>query len=389
MNAEVVVKQARLYEVAIPLNTPFAISGGTLRTRRSLIVELEDEDGNVGLGESAPFEKPFYSAETTRSAKQVLLDTLLPRVVGRTITSSSDLHETLTEGIVGNQMARAGCETAWWDLFSLREDLSLTELVGSRLEDLGVAAEFLERSSSIECGIALGIPEKCDVTLLKRWIIEAVDRGYRRIKLKVKPGWDEVPISTTKEILEDYELNIPITADANGAYDLLKDRDQLDRIDEMGLLYFEQPLPRDALWDLCSLSDELETPICLDETLDSELIARQVIDMGGPDVWNIKIQRVGGLEEACRIYSRAVDAGVRLWGGTMPETGLGALSMLALGCYSGFVYPSDIEPSDRWYLPGSDLVELDMSVEGRMEVRERREEVRRDGWKLIGEIKGA
>src|SRR5262249_29380030 len=134
----------------------------------------------------------------------------------------------------------------------------------------------------------------------------------------------------------------------------------------------EQPLAEDALWDARALTRTLKTPVCLDESLVSDDVARQIVEMGGPLIWNIKVQRVGGLEEACRIYARARAAGARVWGGTMPETGLGAQTMLALGCHGGFSFPTDIEPSDRWYKPGMDLIELTMNSDGTMPVPQQR-----------------
>lgn len=269
-------------------------------------------------------------------------------------------------------MARSAPETAWWDLQAAASGTSLADLVTNRLRELGVADPWLRRLSTIECGVALGIPRGESLAALRDDVERALERGYRRIKLKVMPGWDVEPVRTSLEIIRQQGSNRCLTADANGAYAWPDDERALRALDELHLLYLEQPLPEDALWDSCALQATLQTPICLDESLTSDSVARQVIAMAGPTVWNIKIQRVGGLEEACRIYARAVRAGVRLWGGTMPETGLGAQPMLALGCHAGFVYPSDLEPSDRWYPPGTDLVQLDMDESGMMAVPETR-----------------
>ncbi len=383
----VVVRRARLFEVALPLREPFQISGGTLRERRSLIVVLDDDDGNVGYGESAPFEFPFYSAETTTSARELLTKSLLPRVLAEPFSGSGQLLEVLSEGVVGNRMAIAGAETAWWDLHAAREGKTLADLVTARLTELKVDERWLSRSHAVQCGVALGIPEGHDVSVLRRWVQEAIARGYRRIKLKVKPGWDIEPVNVTRSLLAREGSEIPVTVDANGAFNLDQHMEILRGLDGLGLLYIEQPLAADMLWDLRKLGECIETPVCLDETLTSDGVARQVLDMGGPTVWNIKIQRVGGLEEACRIYSRAVRAGVRLWGGTMPETGIGAQTMLALGCHEGFVFPSDLEPSERWYAPGTDLAELTMSANGLMKVPTHRIAPKIGGaWKLVCDL---
>ncbi|MSR05689.1 MAG: o-succinylbenzoate synthase [Gemmatimonadetes bacterium] len=366
------ILRTRVYEVALPLREPFVISGGSLTVRRSLIVELKDAHGKVGLGESAPFEKPFYSSETVASARACLRDILLVRVLDQPVTVPSRCAELLSAGVQGNRMARAGVETAWWDLIAARRGVTLATLVSERLAELGVPAEWRATRSHIDCGVALGIPPEMNVSVLRTWVAQALGRGYKRIKLKVRPGWDVEPIRIAREEMQRARREVPMWVDANGSYDATRDQDALRKLDSMQLLFLEQPLPADGLWDSRELGRELKTPICLDESLVSDSVARQVIAMEGPRVWNLKIQRVGGLEEACRIYARAVQAGIALWAGTMPETGLGAQAMLALAGHAGFVYPSDIEPSERWYVPGVDLVELTMDAQGRMPVPDAR-----------------
>ena len=161
---------------------------------------------------------------------------------------------------------------------------------------------------------------------------------------------------------------LPLTVDANGAYEWPEHRANLLAMDEAGLLYFEQPLAPDELVGHARLGRELHTPICLDETLRDARAARQVIELEGPRVWNIKVHRVGGLSEVCRIYRLAESYGATLWAGTMPETGIGSQAALAAAALPLFTYPSDLEPSARWFGAGRDLVELEMDREGYMAV---------------------
>jgi O-succinylbenzoate synthase len=371
----VTIVRARLFAVALPLREPFTISGGTMAVRKSLIVELTDSQGNRGYGESAPFELPFYSSETIASARACLVDLLLPSVINHRMSVPADCRERLAEVARGNRMAKAGVETAWWDLCAAHGRTSLAALVGRRLEELGVSDEWRVRRGKINCGVALGIPPGQDGAVLREWVRDALGRGYRRVKIKIRPGWDEEPVRIARSEIQRATTPVPLWVDANGAYELERDQKALRALDDLELLFIEQPLAEEALWDSVVLARTLGTPICFDETLVSDELARQIIEMGGPRIWNIKIQRVGGLEEACRIYARAVRSGVSLWGGTMPETGLGAQSMLALGDFAGFVYPSDIEPSERWYEPGADLVRLGMSAEGTMTVPSTRPQI--------------
>ncbi|HKE89850.1 MAG TPA: o-succinylbenzoate synthase [Gemmatimonadales bacterium] len=329
------VSGAELFELVLPLAEPFIISGGAIVERRSLIVQLRDDTGLAGYGESPPFERPFYSEETLAGARDLLERVLLPRVVGREFVDPEAIDAALREGVRGNPFARAGIETAAWDLEAQRQNAGLASLLAARL---GVPA-----AASVPCGVALGIPEDRRATTLARWVADAMERGYRRVKIKVAPGWDEVAVRAARDAMAGAEL--PLTVDANGAYAWPDHERELRDLDAAGLLYIEQPLAPDELVGHAQLGRELRTPICLDETLKSASHARQVVALDGPRIWNIKVHRVGGLAEVCRIYRIAAESGAQLWAGTMPESGIGSQAPLAVAALPLCVFPSDLEPS--------------------------------------------
>ena len=355
------VSGAELFELALPLAEPFIISGGVMRERRSLIVQLQDDAGHTGYGESPPFELPFYSEETLASARDLVERVLLPRIVGTEFPDALAVDATLREGIRGNPFARAGIETAAWDLEAQRQHTGLAGLLAGRL---GVAA-----ATSVPCGVALGIPEDRRPATLSRWVEEAVARGYRRVKIKVAPGWDADAVRAARLGMGGADL--PLTVDANGAYEWPAHERELKALDAAGLLYIEQPLAPDELVGHAELSRALRTPLCIDESLKSASHARQVAALQGPRIWNIKVHRVGGLAEVCRIYRIAATYGAELWAGTMPESGIGSQAPLAVAALPLCVYPSDLEPSTRWFGPDRDVLPLTMSADGRMAVPER------------------
>ena len=350
-------------EIALPLKEPFQISGGSMAVRRSLIVELEDDSGRVGIGESAPFERPFYSDETVATADEALRELLLPAVVGVAFSSVGAMHDALAAIAPRSPMARAGVETAWWDLVAVDADSSLSHLVSDRFADLGVPNAMTE---AIRCGLALGIPIERDVGRLVTQVRKAVTAGYHRIKVKVDREWHVDAVRAVQRTLHDAHADISVTVDANGVFDPTADQAILIALDQMGLLFVEQPFAARETTALTELANTLTTPICLDETLVDEPTARAFAKVSGQWVWNIKVQRVGGLEPACRIAAMGHDAGIPMWIGTMPETGIGAQAALALATHEIFSMPTDVEPSDRWYVPGSDLVELTMAADGTM-----------------------
>jgi o-succinylbenzoate synthase len=352
------IARAELFELALPLAEPFVISGGAMTERRSIVVALHDDDGHVGYGESPPFQLPFYSEETLAGARDLIARALLPRVVGREFAGPEAIDAALTEGVRGNWFARAGIETAAWDLEAHARGTGLAALLGERL---GV-----KPASSVDCGVALGIPPDRRADILTSWVYEAVQRGYRRVKIKVAPGWDTAAVAAARRGMAG--TSQPLTVDANGAYEWPRDEAALRALDDAGLLYIEQPLHPDELVGHAQLAATLRTPICVDETLRDARAARQIIALQGPKVWNIKVHRVGGLTEVCRIYRLAAEYGAALWAGTMPESGIGSQGPLAAASLPLFTYPSDLEPSSRWFGRNGDVIKLTMGKDGRMAV---------------------
>ena len=355
------IARAELHELVLPLVQPFIISGGAITERRSLIVALHDDDGHVGYGESPPFHLPFYSEETLAGARDLIERVLLPRIVGREFDGPlpEAVDGALREHVRGNWFARAGVETAAWDLEAHARGTGLAALVAERLGTKPAAA--------VDCGVALGIPSDRSPDTLTSWVRDAVARGYRRVKIKVAPGWDAVAVRAARAGLLGTDL--PLTVDANGAYEWPRDETALRALDDAGLLYIEQPLAPDELLGHVELAETFQTPICLDESLRDVRAARQFESLTGDlMVWNIKVHRIGGLAELCRVYHVAAKSGIKLWAGTMPESGIGSQAAIAAAAQPQFVYPSDLEPSARWFGSGGDVIELMMGPDGRMAV---------------------
>ena len=365
INEQAVIDKISLYEIGIPLKEPFQISGGVSYFRRSLIIVLSSGEYK-GYGEAAPFEEPYYSSETISSVKALYQDLLIPRLLGKQIASIEHMNEVLNEGIRGNAFAKAGIENAYWDLLCNKNKINLKQLIEYKMEQLEVPKEFMESKDYIKSGVSIGIPVDGQIETLQKWAQEYVDEGYQRIKIKIRPEWDVEPLAAVRQQIGDF----PLWIDANSAYDLEKHKETLVEMDQYGCLFYEQPLHHDDILDHAKLGKEIKTPICLDESLKSERVARQVLECGASKIWNIKIQRIGGLLEGLKIYKLASDNGVELWGGTMPESGIGAIPMLNLASFKGFVYPADIEASARWYGEGQDTIELKMNQEGQIFIPE-------------------
>src|SRR5207302_4178932 len=202
------IARVELYALELPLAEPFIISGGRIDARRSVVVVLHDDAGHEGYGEAAPDELPFYSEETLGSARDLLTRVLVPRVAGREFESPEAVDAALPQHVRGNPFARTGVETAAWHLEAHRRGTGLAQLVAERL---GVTP-----AAAFPCGVALGIPaDRCADTLTRR-VYDALQHGYRRVKIKVAPGWDEPAVRAARAGMAGTDL--PLTVDANGSY---------------------------------------------------------------------------------------------------------------------------------------------------------------------------
>ena len=322
------------------LREPFEVSTGISHDRRVLLVALHAE-GITGWGECVAGETPAYSYETTDTAWSILTDLILPRVAGAVMESSSDLLPVF-EGIRGHPMARAAVEMAAWDLEAKAGGCSLASLVG------GVR-------DSVRVGVSIGLQPTDEA--LHRKVADYLEEGYERIKVKIKPGRDVRMLQGLRERFPD----VPLMADANSAYSLA-DLPHLRELDALGLMMIEQPLAHDDYLDHARLQAEIETPICLDESIRSVRDASLALEIGACRIINIKPGRVGGLSSAKAIHDLCVEHDMPVWCGGMLESGIGRAHNVALASLPGFTLPGDISASRRYWT--EDIVTPEFVLDG-------------------------
>jgi len=311
----------------MPLQAAFKTSFGSTLERECILLEARSE-GLVGYGECVADRDPGYSYETSKTAWHVLKDFLIPVILNTDLISAQDLQNEIKH-VRGHPMAKAGLEMALWDLLGKRNSRSLQNMLGGD-------------GKAVQVGVSVGIQKD------QKTLIEVVDsylqEGYGRVKLKIMPGRDVVDVSAVRQAFPELRLQV----DANSAYDLDSAR-AIYPLEDLDLLMIEQPLAEDDLWDHRQLQTRFTTPICLDESIESERHARQALEMDACRVVNIKSGRVGGLSQGIAIHKLCYEAGVPVWCGGMLETGVGRAANLALASLPGFVFPGDISATDRYY----------------------------------------
>ena len=332
--------------VRLELVEPFETSFGRVSSRLIVLVRMEGE-GLEGWGEIVAGEQPLYSYETVGTAVHVVRDFFAPAILRAPVRGLDDLAGRL-DAFRGHPMARAGLELAFVDL-----------LARSRGESI---ARVLDGSQDrIPAGVSLGIQVRLE-DLLER-VERYVALGYRRIKLKIKPGWDVDVVAEARR----RNPETPLSVDANAAY-TLADRDHLRLLDRYGLQMIEQPLEHDDLLDHAQLQRTLNTLICLDESIGSVRAARQALDLGSCGVVNLKVGRVGGYSQALAIHDLCLSRGVPVWCGGMLESGVGRAHNIALASLPGFTMPGDISASRRYFARDIISPEVEVSANGTVEV---------------------
>jgi O-succinylbenzoate synthase len=322
------IERIELHHISQPLVHPFRTSFGTQLDRPCILVAVHSE-GLVGWGECVAHSDPSYSYETMTTAWHVLSDFLIPLVLGQELTSPREVP-ALFRRVRGHPMAKASLENAVWDLMARARDLPLSQLLGGGQRD------------RVEVGVSIGIQPTLP-QLLDR-VAQFVAKGYRRIKIKIEPGWEMEPLAAVRGRFP----KVRVMADANSAFSL-DDVGLFRQMDSLNLLMIEQPLHYDDIADHAKLQAQIESPICLDESLHSPNHVRWAIEMKACRIVNMKVGRVGGLTNALIIHDMCVETGIPLWCGGMLETGVGRAANLHLATLPNFTLPGDISATERYY----------------------------------------
>jgi o-succinylbenzoate synthase len=321
------VEEVELRVVRLPLVHEFETSSHRKSHLDHIVVRAATSDGVLGWGECASPSQPYYCAETVATCWDVLLEHLVPLLLGRPWEHPSDASALLAK-VVGNNFARAGLEMACWDLYCRQLRRPLADVLGGRTE-------------SVPAGVSLGIEPTIDALLNQ--VAGHVADGYRRIKLKIRPGWDVEPV---RQVRAAYPY-VPLQVDANGAYE--SDDRALLSLDDYGLLMVEQPFAADDLLAHAELSTRMRTPICLDESITSPALLRTALALRAAAIVNVKVSRLGGIGAARAVHDECRDRGVPVWCGGMHEFGIGRAANLAVASLPGFTLPSDVSGSDKYY----------------------------------------
>jgi len=333
------ITSIELREIRLPLIHFFETSFGRTTERRIILVRVVDRDGADGWGECTAGEGPFYSDEWVETAWPTLKDFLAPMVVNRQVEGAAHIYD-LMKRVRGHRMAKAAIETACWDLEARLSGVPLWKYLG------GVQTE-------IPCGVSIGIQNSPEELIEK--IEQELSAGYQRIKIKIKRGWDLEIVRRVRGRFPEIRL----MGDANSAY-TLADVPLFKALDEFKLMMLEQPLAYDDIFDHAELQKQIQTPVCLDESIKTPADVIHAIDLGASKIINVKLGRVGGHAQAKRVEAIARERNIPVWCGGMLESGIGRAHNIAMATLAGFTLPGDVSASSRYW--EEDIIEPPVTV---------------------------
>lgn len=342
------ITKAIIRQLQIPYKVTFRTSFGVYVNKNFSIVELHDDQGNVGYGECSPFEKPWYNEEITEPAIMIMQNFLIPSLFQYGEIPDPETFWDSTSWIRRNRMARSAIDCALWELYSKQLGLPEWKVLGGN-------------KTEIETGVSLGIEKTPDD--LCRTVEKYMNQGYKRVKCKIGPGHD---IQYLSKVRKEFGEDLMLMADANSAYNL-SHIPLFQEMDDIGLIMIEQPLADNDIVDHRHLQKAIKTAICLDESIDTIDDARRAIELGSCRVINIKVARVGGLTEARRMQKYAGEHNVMCWCGGMMDAGVARNHNIAVATLPYYVYPNDIPNSDRYY--GIDIVKPSTFCDDRAKIQ--------------------
>ena len=358
------VVKVTLHHVRLPFTHPFKTAKGTLHVRESLIVEVEDYAGRIGLGECVAFETDWYLPETLEQDVCVLQEVLAPLVMNEVYLHPSEVSVSFAACAEAARfpLAQGALEPALWDLYAKIVKKPLWQLIGGqdisaapdeRTAQRGqVGASSAQTASlAVPAGAVIGMGSREEtLTAVRR----SVDAGYSRVKLKVAPG--AASLAVVRAVREAFP-SLMITLDANQSF-TERDAETLQALDACRVAWIEEPLdprrlpavgPTDIFARLARLQRSLQTPVCLDESIARPGDLDRALKYPELRCYALKIAKFGGIQPALDFVQFARQRGIALWMGGMYDTGISKRIHAAFETLPGIEAPGDIGATARYF----------------------------------------
>lgn len=312
------IKRVDAIPVTLPLAKPMLMAAEHIVTSENLIVRIEGDNGLVGWGEATV--APTMTGDTLAGIVAAVRKHMTPLLVDADLRDRAVLAERCRASIEHNGGAKAAVEIALLDLAGKHLGVPCVDLVGGAMRR-GVENMWL-----------LGNPDiAADIAEAKRKVTE----GYGFFKLKVGVKQVEAEIEAARQVRAKLGPNITLCADANTGWTAAKARQYLRGVEDLGLMFLEQPLPHDQTGGMAALNRLGILPICGDECIaggDEILSLGQSGTIGGV---NLKLIKAGGVTPLLRAAALCKQIGLSVTlAGKVAGSSISAAATLAAACAS-------------------------------------------------------
>lgn len=364
------VREVRIRHVRIPLaqgaHAPVAgPSGQPARFRESVVVEVVDAHGRCGLGECPSLALEWDGRETLADDTRALKEALAPCVLGALFAHPRDAFAALAalpSVQQANPLAMNALENALWDLYGHVTGQPLWQLINQEYERLWHAlgparplagmprvAEVHGAQATVAAGAVI---QAAPTPIAMQSATEAVEAGYRRLKMKITPEGGLATVRAVRRAFPD----LLITLDANRSFrdDQL---DELRQLDGLNIGWIEEPFDvsgastqhrRDHLANLAAMQPKLSTPLAADESYANAAEAERILRYPDIRCIAVKVARFGGITPALAFVARAKVLGRVVWMGGMHETGILRRVSAAFETLPDMIFPGDIGSTSRY-----------------------------------------
>tara|TARA_A100001015_G_scaffold282388_1_gene346590 strand:+ start:341 stop:1459 length:1119 start_codon:yes stop_codon:yes gene_type:complete len=342
------LKSITIRQIEPKLKKPFKTANDTIDIKKTLLLESNAEDVKL-YSECVALPFIGYTSENIETARHCLVKKLIPNILNKEFDHPNEVSVFLDTIIKDNQMAKAAIEMLYWQLASIQAKKSLAQFIGGTQKKVAV-------------GLAIGIQENNNDTLEK--IKAALEKGYQKIKLKFGPTSN---LNLIQAIRTEFGNNCNLMIDANRSFNP-NDIALLKTLDSYNLTMIEQPFDKNKFQDHANLQKQLNTSICLDESIESLKDAQHMIKTNAGRIINIKPGRVGGFATALSIHDLCKRNNIPVWCGGMLETGIGRAYNIALASLDNFNLPGDLAPSAHYWEQDLVIPEWEMNQDGTITV---------------------
>jgi len=287
-----IVENIKIYNLKIPFNRTIAHGLHARNVTESIIIVIEDDNGNRGVGEGTPRE---YVTGETLDKSLVAARSISKEILNQPLATIEELN-ALLEDIgdsaiaVNHPAAFCAVETALLDLFARLEGKTVWQLFGSQSKKNALTYSgvipFIKKEQEFLQYVSL--VEKLGLTSLK---IKVVDL--------------EIGLSQLKIVREILGREIEIRVDVNAVFTAETAIDFIDRAAPINLTALEQPVPKNDLSGLKKVSEHSQIPIIADESMYTRKGPAYLIDNDICRGLNIRLSSCGGFRKAYRIYQQA------------------------------------------------------------------------------------